>query len=150
MEIWGRALYALQDFAFTGVGIGHFNQVIPLLYPYFLIAPSVDIPHAHNLVLQIGVDLGFPGLIAWLSLLLTVFVVLVHTVRRPPNPLARALAAGVVAGMTAMLVHGIVDAALWGTKLAFIPWLLFALAMLSATPAPDPAPRKQIQIEANG
>ena len=30
-----------------------------------------------------------------------------------------------------MLVHGILDATLWGTKLAFLPWLLYALAMLA-------------------
>jgi putative inorganic carbon (HCO3(-)) transporter len=131
MEIWSRALYALQDFSFTGIGIGHFNQVIPLLYPYFLIAPSVDIPHAHNIFLQVGVDLGMPGLVAWLAIGLVTFVVAARSVRRPANADAWALAAGVLGGMVALLVHGQVDAALWGTKLAFIPWLLLALAVFS-------------------
>ncbi len=133
MEIWGRAIYAMQDFAFTGVGIGHFNQVIPLLYPYFLISPSVDIPHAHNWILQVGVDLGFPGLIAWLAVLLALFVLLFNTILHPPSSLARSLAAGLVAALVAILVHGIVDAALWGTKLAFVPWLLFALCVSIST-----------------
>jgi len=26
-----------------------------------------------------------------------------------------------------MLVHGLLDAVTWGTKLAFVPWILFAL-----------------------
>jgi putative inorganic carbon (HCO3(-)) transporter len=60
VEIWQRALFAIQDFSFTGVGLGMFNRVIPLLYPYFLIAPDLDIPDAHNLLLQVGVDLGMP------------------------------------------------------------------------------------------
>lgn len=130
MEIWSRALYALQDFAFTGVGIGAFNQVIPLLYPYFLISPAVDIPHAHNLVLQIGVDLGIPGLIAWLALLLTVVTLLTGVLRHRSHNITAALGAGVLGGLVAMLMHGLLDAPLWGTKLAFIPWLLFALAVL--------------------
>jgi hypothetical protein len=29
-----------------------------------------------------------------------------------------------------MLVHGLVDAALWGNKAAFLPWLLLALICL--------------------
>lgn len=37
------------------------------------------------------------------------------------------LAAGAAAAATALLVHGLVDAALWGNKAAFLPWLLFAL-----------------------
>ena len=130
LEIWSRALYAIQDFSFTGVGIGAYNQVIPLLYPYFLIAPSVDIPHAHNLVLQVAIDLGMPGLVAWLAILMTVALQAIALLRRGPSPLW-ALGAGVLGGLTAMLVHGIHDATLWGTKLAFLPWLLYALAMLA-------------------
>jgi len=133
IEIWSRALYALQDFSFTGVGLGAFNQVIPLLYPYFLISPTVDIPHAHNLVLQVGVDLGIPGLIAWLAILITVFVLLVNVLRRQAHDMASTLATGVTGGLAAMLMHGLLDAPLWGTKLAFIPWLLFALAVLVGT-----------------
>lgn len=134
LEIWSRALYALQDFAFTGVGLGHFNRVIPLLYPYFLIAPSIDIPHAHNLLLQVGVDVGIPGLVAWLALLLTVCVLLGGILHRRPHDVTTSLAAGVLGGLTALLTHGLLDAPLWGTKLAFVPWLLFALAVLLGTP----------------
>jgi putative inorganic carbon (HCO3(-)) transporter len=136
LEIWSRALYAIQDFSFTGVGIGAFNQVIPLLYPYFLIAPSVDIPHAHNLVLQVAVDLGVPGLIAWLAILMTVAVQGSVLIRRGPSSLW-ALGAGVLGSLAAMLVHGLLDATLWGTKLAFLPWLLFALAVLAESHVPD-------------
>ena len=49
VEIWSRALYALQDFPFTGVGLGTFRRVVNLLYPLFLVPPDVDIAHAHNI-----------------------------------------------------------------------------------------------------
>ncbi len=139
LEIWSRALYAIQDFSFTGVGIGAYNQVIPLLYPYFLIPPSVDIPHAHNLVLQVAIDLGIPGLIAWLAILITVTIQAIALLRRGPTP-PWALGAGVLGGLTAMLIHGILDATLWGTKLAFLPWLLYALAMLAEEHARERLP----------
>ena len=121
LEIWSRALYALQDFSFTGVGLGAFNQVIPLLYPYFLIPPSIDIPHAHNLVLPVGVDLGVPGLVTWLAILLTVFVQLGVTLRQRCGGLTTALAAGVLGGLVAMLAHGLLDAPLWGCLLYTSP-----------------------------
>jgi putative inorganic carbon (HCO3(-)) transporter len=119
----------------TGVGLV-FDRVIPLLYPYFLIPPSIEIPHAHNLLLQVGIDLGIPGLVAYLAILMVVFVRLISALRRPANGLNWALAAGVLSGLTAMLVHGLLDAPLWGTKLAFLPWLFFALAMLTAIESP--------------
>ena len=130
IEIWSRAMYALQDFVFTGIGIGNFNLVIPQLYPYITIPPGVDIPHAHNLLLQIGLDLGLPGLIAYLGLLINVFVMLVALLRRRAQALPWTLAAGAFGSLVAMLVHGMVDATTWGTKLAFVPWLLFALVTL--------------------
>ena len=74
LEIWSRALYMLQDFPFTGIGMGAFRQVANLLYPFFLAGPDAEIPHAHNIFLQVGVDLGLPGLIAWLALLILVCV----------------------------------------------------------------------------
>jgi hypothetical protein len=40
------------------------------------------------------------------------------------------LAAGSAAGLAALLVHGLVDAAVWGNKAAFLPWLLLALICL--------------------
>jgi putative inorganic carbon (HCO3(-)) transporter len=51
-EIWSRAVYAIQDFPFTGTGLGTFRRVAPLLYPLFLIGSELDIGHAHNVFLR--------------------------------------------------------------------------------------------------
>jgi putative inorganic carbon (HCO3(-)) transporter len=74
MEIWQRAVYMMQDFPFTGVGLGMYGRVAAILYPFFLISPDSNVPHAHNVFLQAAVDLGIPGLVAFVGLL-TVFVV---------------------------------------------------------------------------
>ena len=52
VEIWSRAIYMIQDFSFTGVGMGSYKEVADLLYPFFLAAPG-KIDHAHNLLLQV-------------------------------------------------------------------------------------------------
>ena len=133
LEVWSRALYAISDFPFTGIGIGTFNRVIPMLYPFFTIAPDAKLDHAHNLFLQVGLDLGLPGLIAYLALLLATLAALIDVVRRAAAD--RMLAAGALGGFTAMLIHGLVDVPVWGGKTAFIPWLLIALAMVLAARA---------------
>ncbi len=131
LEMWTNALYALSDFVFTGIGIGAFRQVMPLLYPFVSITPgSPSFTHAHNLYLQIGLDLGLPGLIAWLALILVLFALLIPRVRRRDGSLEWALAVGALGGLVAMLVHGLLDAVTWGTKLAFYPWMLYALIVL--------------------
>jgi len=129
LDIWTQSLNALYDFSFTGIGIGTFTLVIPLLYP--LRVPIEGFPHAHNLFLQVGLDLGLPGLIAYLALLINLFVMLISTLRTSNvSQLHRTLAIGATGSLVAMLVHGLLDAVIWGTKLAFMPWLLFALITL--------------------
>lgn len=158
-EIWGKSLLALRDFWPTGIGIGTFNLVIPVLYPYANHLYN-GTEHAHNLLLQVGVDLGLPGLVLFIWLLVAVIRVLIGVIRndgaltdpfsslpfeRQPQPHARhgqrrsahrqaalrwALAVGTLGAMVGMLVHGLVDAVTWGTKLAFLPWLCYALTAL--------------------
>ncbi len=130
IEVWTNALRALRDFPFTGIGFGTFDRVIPLLYPY----PTVNGPevtHAHNLLLQIGVDLGLPGLVAWLALIAMLFTMAIRVLRRSERTsLHFALAAACLASLVGMLVHGVLDAATWSSKLAFVPWLIYAQIVL--------------------
>lgn len=129
VELWSRALFVLTDFPFTGIGIGTFQKAVPVLYPYFLLTPE-NAPHAHNLLLQVGVDLGLPGLIAYLGLLINIFAMLIFILRQRNYYLRWRLGAGALSALIAMLIHGCLDAVTWGTKLAFIPWVLFALVTL--------------------
>jgi putative inorganic carbon (HCO3(-)) transporter len=139
LEIWQTSLLAISDFPFTGIGIGTFTTIIPLLYP--LTFPIESYPHAHNLFLQVALDLGLPGLIAYLALLINLGAMLIVTLRRAPrHTLIHSLAIGAAGSLVGMLVHGLLDAVLWGTKLAFLPWLLFALItqlFLQAVSAPS-------------
>jgi putative inorganic carbon (HCO3(-)) transporter len=132
LEIWSRALYMLQDFPFTGIGMGTFRQVANLLYPFFLAAPNADIPHAHNIFLQVGVDLGLPGLIAWLALLLLVIACAWLGYRRSRergDVVLTGLSTGLLASQAALIVHGLTDAATWGTRPAAVLWAIWGLAV---------------------
>jgi len=128
IDIWSRAVYMLQDFPFTGVGMGAFGPLADLLYPFFLAAPG-KIVHAHNLFLQIGVDLGIPGLIAWLAGWLGVMWMGWRLYRTAPAALARAAGAGVLLSQVVVGVHGLFDAVVWGQiRSAPLLWLLWGLA----------------------
>ena len=125
-EIWYYSYIAVGDFIYTGIGIGNFTTVVPLLYPIrFNIQ---ELPHAHNIFLQIALDLGLLGLIAYLAIIINIFVMIIVTLRSQYTlPLHRTIAIGAIGSLVGMLVHGLLDAVTWGTKLAFLPWILFAL-----------------------
>jgi putative inorganic carbon (hco3(-)) transporter len=78
MQVWARAIYGIQDFPLSGMGMNAFRKVLPVLYPLFRASPNFDIGHAHNEFLQAAVDLGIPGLVAFISLYVIGFWALFH------------------------------------------------------------------------
>jgi putative inorganic carbon (HCO3(-)) transporter len=127
LELWSRALYIVQDFPFTGIGMGTFNDIVRTLYPLFLISPDTVVPHAHNLYLQMAIDYGLPGFVAFIAMLTTVVALGTHTILRIRHGREGALAVGLVAGYIVYLIHGLTDVVTFSTKAAVIVWLLMAL-----------------------
>ena len=125
-EIWSRALYGLQDFPFTGMGMNVFREVVHTLYPLFLMPPTADFAHAHNQFLQTGLDLGLLGLIAHLSMWLTFPVVLWQIWHKTNDVWPKAYVLGFTISLTSYFVYGITDTVALGAKTSFIFWWLLA------------------------
>lgn len=119
-NVWRLALDMLRDFPFTGVGMSQFNPVAERLYPY----PSTDSLGAHNLYLQVAVDLGLVALMGFLFIFW-------GTLWRGWQLYSRrggqsALLLGSLLGLSLLALHGLVDATVWGTRMSIAPWLLVA------------------------
>jgi len=127
VEIWSRAIYGIQDFPFTGMGMNTFRHIVRILYPLFLISPDMDIAHAHNESLQAALDLGIPGLVAFLALQ-GMALYLAYCVFRSDAPTsARWTAAGALLGLIAHSVYGLTDAVALGAKPGIFFWILLGL-----------------------
>lgn len=129
VEIWSRALYGIQDFPFTGMGMNNFRRVVPILYPLFTISPDVDIAHAHNHLLQAALDLGLPGLVAYLALWLLLALLLWQSWRQAQSLWLRELALGMAGSLLAHFVYGMLDAVALGAKPGFVFWYLAGLVV---------------------
>lgn len=127
LEVWKWAVAGIQDFPFTGMGLGSFRQAAWRFYP-LSIPSSYDIAHAHNIFLQVALDLGLPGLTAYLGLLFVAVQAGWRAARR--DPALRPWAIGLLAGLAALHVYGLTDALAPGSKPALLFWLV--LGMLSA------------------
>jgi putative inorganic carbon (HCO3(-)) transporter len=147
LEIWSRALYALRDFAFTGFGLGSFDRVVDLLYPLFLMGPEAGV-HAHNVLLEIALSLGIPGLVAYAAVVGTAFwsawrAASVTKLRHGQENSSPWLATGVVGSLVAFHVFGLTDSILLEAKPGVAFWLLLALAAklwytVPGPPSPNP------------
>ena len=139
VELWSRAIYMSQDFAFTGVGLGMFQPVMQLLYPAFLIGPDADVRHPHNIFLQASGEMGFPGLIAFLALFLILAFFLIRqgrsngTGRDIPDGPYRPLALGLFGSLLVFLVHGLFEVITYAPRAAIVVWALFGLMLAVGT-----------------
>ena len=127
LEVWPRALMALADFPLTGMGMNGFRQAAPALYPFTHLPADIDVAHAHNHLLQAGLDLGLPGLVAYLALWAISAALLWQSWQRTTAPAQRALITGLSGSMTAGWIFGIFDAIAIGARPGFLWWLLLAL-----------------------
>ncbi len=132
LEIWSRALLGIADFPLTGMGVNAFRHVVHSLYPLYGIPADIDLGHAHNHLLQAALDLGLPGLVAYVALWWISAGLLWVTYRRLQRRHATrhpyfGLVAGLAGSLLAGWIFGIVDAVALGARPAFIWWLLLGL-----------------------
>jgi len=136
VELWSRAISAIEDFPLTGMGMNTFREVLPVLYPTFLTEPTTDVAHAHNQLLQTALDLGVPGLIAYISIWLVAAALLMDVLRKMDAPVYRSVAGGLGCGLIAYFTFGATDAIALGARVGFLFWFVVALsAVLERTAA---------------
>jgi putative inorganic carbon (HCO3(-)) transporter len=143
VEIWSRAIYAIQDFAFSGMGMNTFRHIVNVLYPLQAISADVpvkDIGHAHNLFLQTALDLGIPGLIGFIAMYITSFWMMFESLRRLKRSINRnpktniltkemfyVILVGLLGGQIAHLGFSMTDAIAFGAKPGILFWVIQAI-----------------------
>jgi putative inorganic carbon (HCO3(-)) transporter len=127
LEIWIRALFMIEDFPITGVGLGMFDHIVDLLYPLYSVVPETDVFHPHNVFLFQAVSSGLPGLIGFLALILLLLAMAVQSVNLSRRVAAWPLAVGLLGGLVAYLVHGMFDSPTSFVRANAILWVLFGL-----------------------
>ncbi len=150
VEIWSRALFMIHDFPLTGVGMGLYGDITDSLYPFVVTAPG-SAPHAHNLFLQIAVDLGIPALIAWLAIFFLMGYIsyqIYQWGQTHQDDWMAGLGCGLFCSQVALAVHGLFDAVTWGmVRPAPLVWGLWGLTaaaynLIQHWPTDPPTPSK--------
>ncbi len=130
VSLWRDMLPLVADYPLTGGGLGSTMMVFS---SYVLMLHVGFIGHAHNLFLQIAVEQGLPAMAAFGVMTGTAAWGVLRSAGRPGRR-QRFPAPAAMAAIVAMLIHGMVDAGPWTSKLApvvFLP-LGFAIATWAA------------------
>jgi putative inorganic carbon (HCO3(-)) transporter len=114
LGLLSQGVEMLRDFPVTGVGLGMFPRVLMFLYPFGQLGPEVEIPHVHNVYLQMGIDHGLMGLVAFLAFLVLLWTMGSQALRWSRGLPWEPLTLGLFGGLAAYLIHGLFDA-IWRT-----------------------------------
>src|SRR5207248_5188619 len=90
--------------------------------------PTLDVNQAHDLFLNMLVERGLVGLLAFAFVLVALFRTLLRSMLLAPNSGYRALAAGVTASFAAFLADSLFDVAYYDYKILLLFWLLAGIA----------------------
>jgi len=126
LALWRQAVDLIRANPLMGIGIGAYPSVAPFAPPYSPAAPGLLAPHAHNLYLQVALDIGLPAL---LSLVVILVSAMVSAWRAHARGILSPLALGVLAALGIVALNGLVDSIFWGFKSGIVLWVLFALAL---------------------
>ena len=128
-EVWRWSVVAIQEAPVTGFGLGSFRRIVFRRYTTNL-DPMYDISHAHNIFLQVALDVGLPGLIAYLAMLFIVGWRGWERAKRDER--LRPFILGIMIGLVALHIYGLLDALAPGSKPTLLFWM--ALGLLSTIP----------------
>ena len=123
-EMWRWGAVVIQDYPFTGVGFGTFRAVVQRQYP-IAVPITYDVSHAHNMYLQLALDVGIPGLLAYVAMMLVCGLMCIELSHR--GGLLRAFGQGVLASLVAYHVWGLIDTLPLGSKPTLIFWMLLGV-----------------------
>jgi putative inorganic carbon (HCO3(-)) transporter len=123
-QLWRSAIEVIEDTPFTGTGLGAFRQVVPRLYPISA-SNYDDVAHAHNIFIQVAVDTGLPGLIAYLAILVSSTALCYQVARQGGED--KRLVLGLLAGLVGLHFFGLTDTIAPGAKPGLLLWLSLGL-----------------------
>ncbi|MCL2016611.1 MAG: O-antigen ligase family protein [Defluviitaleaceae bacterium] len=129
ISIWQASIRILQDFWMAGLGQG--IEAYNMAYPFYSFA-AVPAPHAHNLFLQVFLETGIIGLLAFLAVLACFFRTQFSFMRNTQDSRRKLLSAAITAGVVGFLFQGMFDHVFYNYRvmLAFFLFLGIGTALV--------------------
>ncbi len=137
--IWRGSMNLASDYAWTGIGVG--ESAFDRIYPYYSFAGIEKAPHAHNLFLQLFIEVGIPGFLIFMALLVCFFQSGFSLAKCGEDKGVRLIGCGAVCGILAALVQGMADYIWYNYRVFFVFWVVVGIA--SATRRIDAEKRKR-------
>ena len=137
LDIWNAVINMLGKYGVTG--IGNSREAFETLYASYYVGNTVTVPHAHSMLLQIFINLGFLGLLLFM---IVVFFIMQGSFSYGRNCADKSSKNRLVcyAGMCsviAMVICGIFENISFNPRAMLIFWLVCGLTVCARRSAKD-------------
>lgn len=125
LKMWSITGNIISDHKWIGVGLGH----LPFKQTFESYIRTMPTYHSHNSFLQITAEMGIVGIASFLFLIFIVFKYGVLRLMKSEDKYIKYLGAGAIAGLSGVLVHGMVETVLYLPKIIMTFWMLIAFIL---------------------
>ncbi|HLR34476.1 MAG TPA: O-antigen ligase family protein [Tissierellales bacterium] len=123
LKIWEVTLEIIKENWMIGVGFGYlpFKQV-------FDSKTTMGMQHSHNTYLEVLVELGIGGFIIFTLLIFLFYKFGIKKLSSEEDRYTKIMLAGVLSGISALLVHGLADNVLYMPRIIITFWTVMSFA----------------------
>ncbi len=126
IHIWQGCSALIRDVFWSGVGIG--EEAFRASYLPYALSGIENAPHAHNLALQIVIELGIVGFLVFVIMLVSVTrVVFTLFAKCRMNHSISLYALGVYGALSALLLHGVTDYVWYNMRIYLLFFVLIGI-----------------------
>ena len=127
VSIWTASVRLLKDVFGSGIGTG--STAFSAVYPAYALGGAAFALHAHNLYLQLFVELGVVGIVTFFVMLFLFFRSVFSSYRTLTDRVQATTILAMGLGVLALLVQGLTDNVWYNYRIVLLFWLLMGLVV---------------------
>lgn len=122
IDVWQTVIPILKDYWFTGLGLGN-DTLIRISKNYHIFVAKGSIPsHSHNLYLQLWLETGFPGIVAFLAFIFTTVKKSIRTLAHSEDKFVKNILIAGLASLTGLLANGVIEYVWFDRRVMLFFW----------------------------
>mgnify|MGYP001615439270 CR=1 FL=1 len=129
IKMWAIAVKMIKMHPILGNGLHTFGVNYQKFCvpgdPYYGLGP----PYAHNMYLQMAVEIGLLGLLSFLALMAEVFKKLWEVYKTTQERFVQTLSLGLMGSFIAYLTHGMLESSIYTSQGALLFWILLGFSI---------------------
>jgi O-antigen ligase len=129
VSIWLGSLKVIKNYWLTGIGLG--SGAFSKIYPIYALSGASYALHAHNLYLQIFVEMGIAGIVSFLLMIFMFYKNILSTFSKTKDILIKTFLIACMASISGYLAQGLVDNIWYNYRVVLIFYIVLGLSSIA-------------------